>query len=139
MRFATILALGAALCASPALAAPAPKAAPKPAAAAAKGTQPPAEVQDAMLYLKVMISALQSDTLEQPIKGAIVGCLYGESLGDITSNMSKLIAQNPGKVNRDNPSQVLSALLAVCGYRAEDAPAAGAAGAPASKPAPTGR
>jgi hypothetical protein len=139
MRFPTILALGAALVASPVLAAPAPKAAPKASAATGNGTQAPPQVQDAMLYLKVLISALQSDTIEQPIKGALVGCLYNDSLGAITENMGKLIAQNPGKVSRDNPSQVLSAMLAVCGYRPEDAPAKPGAAAPAPKAAPAGR
>jgi len=140
MRFATILALGVALVSTPALAAKAPKAAAAKPAAAAAGTQAPPEVQDAMLYLKVLISALQSETIEQPIKGALVGCLYNESLGAITENMGKLIAQNPGKVSKDNPTQVLSAMLAVCGYRSEDAPAQpGAATKPAPKAAPAGR
>lgn len=140
MRFPTMLALGAVLIASPVLAAPAPKAATKPATAAAAGPQPAPQVQDAMLYLKVLISALQSETIEQPIKGALVGCLYNDSLGAITENMGKLIAQNPGKVSRDNPTQVLSAMLAVCGYQPEDTPTqSGAAAKPAPKAAPTGR
>ena len=140
MRFPTILALGAMLLAGPALAAPAPKAARKPATSAAASTQASSQVQDAMLYLKVLISALQSETIEQPIKGVLVGCLYNASLGTITENMGKLIAQNPGKVSRDNPTQVLSALLAVCGYNAADATAKPGAAAPAAKPtAPAGR
>lgn len=140
MRYLTILALGAMLTATPALAASAPKKAPKPATSAAADAKPPQQVQDAMLYLKVMISALQSETLEQPIKGAIVGCLYNATLGTITENMTKLMAQNPGKVSRDNPTQVLSALLAVCGYNASEAAAQPGGTAPAAKPtAPAGR
>jgi hypothetical protein len=141
MRILPIIVLGAALASTPALAAPAPKAAPKPAAAAAPA--PPAQVQDAMLYLKVLISALQSDKVEQPVKGALVGCLYNNSLGKITDAMDKLIAENPGKVSRDNPNQVLSAMVAVCGYRAEGAaPAAGPTATPTPAPkttAPQGR
>lgn len=131
MRYPMILALGAMMVSGPAFAAP--KAAPKPKTSAAASAQAPQEVQDAMLYLKVLISALQSETIEQPIKGALVGCLYNASLGTITENMGKLIAQNPGKVSRDNPTQVLSALLAVCGYDS-------AAAKPGAKPAaPAGR
>jgi hypothetical protein len=135
MRILSIIALGAALAATPALAAPASKAAgkaPSKAATAAPTTESPAEVKDAMLNLKVLISALQSDKIEQPVKGALVGCMYNNSLGKITDSMEKLIADNPGKVSRDNPNQVLSALLAVCGYRAEST----AAGAPTAGPAP---
>jgi hypothetical protein len=142
MRILPIIALGAALASSPALAATKAAAKPtaKPATTAASG-QPPAEVQDAMLYLKVLISALQSDKVEQPVKGALVGCLYNNSLGKITDSMDKLIAENPGKVSREDPNQVLSALAAVCGYHPAGA-AAGAPGAPAPAPtkaAPTGR
>jgi hypothetical protein len=141
MRILSIIALGAALAATPALAATksAAKPAAKPAMAAA-AAQPPAQVQDAMLYLKVLISALQSDKIEQPVKGALVGCLYNNSLGKITDSMEKLIADNPGKVSRDNPNQVLSALVAVCGYRAEGAAAApSATPTPAPKATPAGR
>jgi hypothetical protein len=135
MRVLPIFAAGAALLAVPALAAqPASKAPAKPAAAAG---QAPAEVQHAMLYLKVMISGLQSDKVEQPVKGALVGCLYGASLGKITESVDKLIADNPGKVSRDNPSQVLSAILAVCGYKPEGA--AAAKPNPQPTPKPTGR
>ena len=133
MRILPMMAMGAALVATPTLAATkAAKPAAKPATAAA-ATQPPAQVQDAMLYLKVLISALQSDKIEQPVKGALVGCLYNNSLGKITESMEKLIAENPGKVSRDNPNQVLSALVAVCGYQPESAAGTGAAPTPAPK------
>jgi hypothetical protein len=135
-----MIAVVAALATSPVLAATAPKASGKGTAkptASAAANQPPAEVRDAMLYLKVLISALQSDKVEQPVKGALVGCLYNNSLGKITDSMDKLIAENPGKVSRDDPNQVLSALAAVCGYRPEGA-AAGAPGASVTPaPAPT--
>jgi hypothetical protein len=135
MRILSILAMGAALATTPVLAAPATKSASKAAAKPAAATEAPAEVKDAMLYLKVLISALQSDKIEQPVKGALVGCVYNNSLGKITDSMEKLIAENPGKVSRDNPNQVLSALLAVCGYGAGTA-TAGPAGATPT-PAPT--
>ena len=123
MRLLSIITLGAALVASPALAAneaPAKSAAP----VAAASEKAPADVQDAMLYLKVMISALQSDDIQQPVKGGLVGCLYNNSLGAITTSTNKLIVENPGKVGRDNPNQVLGALVAVCGINPDEAAAA---------------
>ncbi|VWX51677.1 hypothetical protein [Novosphingobium sp. 9U] len=142
MRIVSLIAAGAALAATPALAAKPVKTAAKPAVAAPAGAaKAPAEVQDAMLYLKVLISALQSDKVEQPVKGALVGCLYNNSLGKITESMDKLIAENPGKVSREEPNQVLSALAAVCGYRPAGAPGATAPAGPAATPskAPAGR
>ena len=119
--------LAAALTGTGALAA-APAKAPAQAAPASK-----AEVQDAMLYLKVLISGLQSDKIEQPVKGALVGCLYNNSLGKITDSMEKVIAENPGKIHRDNPSELLGVMVRICGYHPE------AAAKPASNNAATGR
>ncbi len=91
------------------------------AAAPAKGTQSQAEVNDAMLYLKVLISGLQSDKVEQPMKGALVGCLYNNSLGKITESMDKVIAENPGKIHKDNPTELLSVMVRICGYNPQAA------------------
>ncbi|MFD2136414.1 inositol monophosphatase family protein [Novosphingobium resinovorum] len=79
-----------------------------------------------MLYLKVLISGLQSDKIEEPVKGALVGCIYDNSLGKITESMDKVIAENSGKISRDNPSELLSVMAQICGYK-PTAPAAGAA------------
>lgn len=123
--------------------APAKAAAAKPAAAApaAGGHAPSPEVESAMLYLKVLISGLQSEKVEAPAKGALVGCIYNNSLQKISESMDKVIAENPGKISRDNPTELLSAMVAICGYK-PTAPAAGApAPAPATpqQPAPQGR
>lgn len=91
------------------------------AAAPAKGPQSEAEVNDAMLYLKVLISGLQSDKVEQPMKGALVGCLYNNSLGKITESMDKVIAENPGKIHKDNPTELLSVMVRICGYNPQAA------------------
>lgn len=120
---------------SPAFAAA--KAAAKPAAKAAAPAAPAAAAspqQDAMLYLKVLISGLQSEQVPEPVKGALVGCIYGNSLGKITESMDKVIAENPGKISRDNPSQLLSLMAQICGYKPD-----AAAGAAPTKPAPQGR
>ncbi|GGN60566.1 hypothetical protein GCM10011349_42260 [Novosphingobium indicum] len=91
------------------------------AAAPAKGTQSQAEVNDAMLYLKVLISGLQSEKVEQPVKGALVGCLYNNSLGKITESMDKVIAENPGKIHKDNPAELLGVMVRICGYNPQAA------------------
>lgn len=109
------------------------KSAAKPAAAAPAGGD--SQAQHAMLYLKVLISGLQSDKIEEPVKGALVGCIYDNSLGKITESMDKVIAENAGKISRDNPSELLSVMARICGYQ----PTAPAAGAAPAKPAPQGR
>ncbi|MEW9855460.1 hypothetical protein [Novosphingobium sp. M1R2S20] len=116
MRILPILCAGASLLAVPAFAA-APKAGTAaPAEVQKAGSE---EVQNAMLYLKVLISALQAEELNQGVKGALVGCLYNNTLGTITQSMDKLIAENPDKISRDNPNQLLQGLAAVCGYQPE--------------------
>lgn len=105
-----IFGAGSALAATPAKA---PAKAPAPAA----GSK--AEVENAMLYLKVLISGLQSDKVEEPVKGALVGCLYNNSLGKITDSMDKVIAENPGKIHRDNPNELLGVMVRICGYNPE--------------------
>lgn len=100
-----------------------------PAKAPATAPVSKTQVQDAMLYLKVLIGGLESDKVEQPVKGALVGCLYNNSLGKITESMDKVIAENPGKIHKDNPSELLGVMVRICGYRPQSAaannPAAG--------------
>jgi hypothetical protein len=143
MKLPLLIAGSLAFAATPALAA-APKKAPAKAAPAAAAAKPAAsgdpQAQNAMLYLKVLISALQSDKVEEPIKGALVGCLYDNSLGKITESMDKVIAENPGKIHRDNPNELLVVMAQICGYQPAPAGAAGAAGAaPAAPKQPQGR
>ncbi|WP_159976124.1 MULTISPECIES: hypothetical protein [unclassified Novosphingobium] len=105
----------------PALAAPAKKAAPANKAAAmapAAGAQA-TQSEHAVLYLKVLISALQSDQVKEEAKSALVGCLYENSLGKISEGMDKVIAENADKVQRDKPAEVFAVLAAVCGYKGD--------------------
>lgn len=91
-----------------------------------------------MLYLKVLISGLQSDKVDPPAKGALVGCIYNNSLEKISESMDKVIAENPGKIHRENPSEMLSAMVAICGYK-PTAAAPTSTGAATQQPAPQGR
>lgn len=117
MRTIATLLAGALLVATPGAHAATPAAKPgKPAGAASK-----AQVQDAMLYLNVLISGLQSDKIEQPIKGVLVGCLYNNSLGTISESMDKVIAENPGKIHKDKPSELLGVMVRICGYNPQAA------------------
>lgn len=105
-----------------------------PAQAAAPASK--AEAENAMLYLKVLISGLQSDKVEEPVKSSLVGCLYNNSLGKITDSMDKVIAENPGKIHRDNPNELLGVMARICGYRPE--PGAGPAQGATPKPSASG-
>jgi len=120
------------------LIAAAPAAKPSAGVPERPGTTPPGDktqVEHAMLYLNVLVSGLQSDKVDQPIKGTLVGCLYDNSLGTITTSMDKVIEENPGKISRENPSQLLGVMARICGYTP---PAGAVAPAPAGK-APKGR
>jgi hypothetical protein len=108
----------------------------KPAPASPAATAPTKQdMENAVKYLQVMIAGLQSDKVEQPIKSALIGCIYGNSLRSISTSMDKVIADNADKISRDNADQVLSAMAAVCGYR----PAQSAAPAPSTSKQPQGR
>jgi hypothetical protein len=110
----------------------------KPAAPAAPGAQPTKEqVEDAAFEMRVLIGAMSSDKVEAPIKDALFECLYQNNFAKISDAISKVIAQNPDKVGKRNPDQILGVMAGVCGYRPKT-PAAGATPAPATpaKPAP---
>lgn len=110
----------------------------KPATPAAPAAQPTKEqLEDAAYEMRVLISAMNSDKVEAPIKDALFECLYQNNFAKISDAISKVIAQNPDKVAKRNPDQILGVMAGVCGYRPK-APAAGATPAPAvpAKPAP---
>ncbi|MCT2400042.1 hypothetical protein [Novosphingobium mangrovi (ex Huang et al. 2023)] len=92
-----------------------------PAKAQPRAATGQSQVKNAELYLKVLISGLQSKNVEGPVKGALVGCLYNNSLGRITESMDKVIAENPGKIHRDNPGELLSVMVRICGYKPDAA------------------
>jgi hypothetical protein len=118
----TFAAAGLALGAVPALAAPAKKAAAAKAPAASPAAAPAAaqaRSEHAVLYLKVLISALQSDQVKEEAKSALVGCLYEAPLGKISEEMDKVFTTNADKVHRDKPAEVFAVLTAVCGYKGD--------------------
>ena len=121
------------------------KAAAKPTAAAAapaaNAENLTADQRDhAIQDFGVMSSAMRSDKVPDDVKSALMGCIYSNPLGKISTAIDKVSLDNPGKVDRKNADSVLGAMAAVCGY--QPATTAAAPSAPAPKPqqgAPAGR
>ena len=96
--------------------------------------------EHAVQNFAVLASAMQSDKVPEDVKAALMGCIYSNKLETISTAIDKLIEANPGKVDRAKPDDLLSAMVAVCGYKPSATPPA--AKPPAAKPpagAPTGR
>ena len=115
--------------AAPAARAPAPSASVSP-------TQPTKEqIEDAAYQMRVLVAGMNSDKVDAPIKDALFECLYQNSFSKISDGIAKVIAGNPGKINKRDPEQVLGVMAGICGYRPK--PEAAAAPAPATpSPAP---
>jgi len=139
----SILIAAALLVAGPALA----QTAAKPAAKPAPATTPPAasapagqpskdQLEDAAFDMRVFVSAMASDKVEGPIKDALFECIYNNNFGKISDGIGKVAAQNPDKVAKRNPEQILGVMASLCGYRPKPAEAGAAPAAPApAKPA----
>ncbi|MFZ2998472.1 hypothetical protein [Sphingobium sp.] len=93
---------------------------------AAKAAPSKAQIADAAGVLRVITSALQSDSVEQPVKNALFECMYANPVSKISEATDKVIAANPGKIDRKDASQMLVVIAGVCGFR----PAAPTAPAP---------
>jgi hypothetical protein len=106
-----------------------------PAFAQAKAPVKPAATEEqqthAVQAFAVMSSAMRSDKIGNDVKSALMGCIYSNKLETISDAIDKLILANPGKVDRNNADQLLSAMVAVCGYKPTSAPTAAP---PAPKP-----
>jgi len=76
-----------------------------------------AQQQHAVQNFAVLASAMQSDKVPEDVKAALMGCIYSNKLETISEAIDKLIAANPGKVDRAKPDDLLSAMVAVCGYK----------------------
>lgn len=107
-----------------------------PALAQAKATAaaPTKEQQDhAIQDFAIMASAMRSDKVGDDVKSALMGCLYTNTLEKISTAVDKVIADNPGKIDRTKPDSLLSVMAAVCGYRPQKPAAAPAAPSAGSK------
>jgi len=97
-------------------------AAPAPLLAQAKAPPPKAapskaKVEAAVFRLRVIVSAFQSDKVAAPIKDALFGCMYENSMQKISDAVDKVIAANPGKIKPNDPTQMLGVIAGTCGYK----------------------
>ena len=88
-----------------------------PLLAQAKPAPSQAQLQRAAENFRIMVGALQSDKVPQAVKSILFTCSYGNPFSKISEGTDKLIADK--KLDRKNPTQVLSAMAAVCGFRPE--------------------
>ena len=96
--------IGAAVAlASPALAADTP---PKP-------TQE--QLRSAEATLSYMVSAINSKDVPTEMKNGLFGCLYENSLRQISTARDEVLAKNKGKVDTANPTQQLVIIAQICG------------------------
>jgi hypothetical protein len=79
-----------------------------------------AQMQRAANKFRVVMSALQSDKVPQPVKNVLFVCLYSNPFSKITEGTDKAIAAR--KLDKNKPDVVLGAMAAVCGFRAEMMP-----------------
>jgi hypothetical protein len=83
----------------------------------------------------IMSSAMRSEQVPDDVKAALMGCIYSNPLGKISSAIDQISAANPGKVDRTKPDSVLGAMAAVCGYK----PSQATATPPTGQKPPAGR
>jgi hypothetical protein len=84
----------------------------------------------------ILSSAMRSDQVPDDVKAALMGCIYSNSLGKISTAIDEVIAKNPGKVDRAKPDSILGAMAAICGYKPSEA---AATPPPSGQKAPVGR
>ncbi|WP_088184014.1 hypothetical protein [Sphingobium sp. Z007] len=100
-----------------------------PTQAVAQAAPTKAQLDSAAYTLRIVMTALQSSEVEQPVKNALFDCLYSNSIGEISAEADKVIAANAGKVDRKDASQMLAVVAGTCGYRPT-------VGKPVANPAP---
>ncbi len=90
---------------------------PAPVLAQARPATAPSQAQltRAAENFRIMMSALHSDKIPQAVKSILFTCTYGNPFSKISEGTDKVVAEK--KLDRKNPTQVLSAMAAVCGYR----------------------
>ena len=66
---------------------------------------------------RILMSALQSDKVPPPVKSILFTCVYGNPFGKISEGTDKVMTEK--KLDKKHPTQVLTAMAAICGYRPE--------------------
>ncbi len=73
---------------------------------------------------KLLASAMQSDKVPESVKSVLMACMYENSVGKISETVDKVIAANPGKIDRAKPEQMVGVIAQVCGYKPDQSKAA---------------
>lgn len=100
------------------------------AGAATPAAPAKAQVDTAAFHLKVLMSALQSKEVDEPVKNVLFVCLYENPFGKVSDATTKVLSGN--KLDPKDPNKVLTVMAGVCGLR----PGGSAAPPPASAPKP---
>mgnify|MGYP003583658867 CR=1 FL=1 len=76
-----------------------------------------AQMQAAANNFRVMMGALQSDKVPQPVKNVLFVCIYANPFAKISEGTDKALAAR--KADKSNPTIVLGAMAGVCGLKPE--------------------
>jgi hypothetical protein len=91
---------------------------------------------------RVLASAMQSTNVPDDVKSVLMACMYENSVGKISEAVDGVIKDNPGKVDRTKPEQIVGVIARICGYEPKAATSATPGAKPATpttpKPAPSG-
>ena len=85
---------------------------------------------------RVLASAMQSPNVPEKVKSVLMGCMYENSVGKISEAVDGVIKDNPGKIDRTKPEQVVGVIARICGYEPDPAAATAPAAPGAKTPAP---
>lgn len=86
-----------------------------------------ADVRRAAQIQRAFSEALRSDQVSQPVKGALLLCLYNNSLSTIGEATEQFLTSNP-ELKATDPTTVYRAAAGVCGVTFRPVNGAGAAG-----------
>lgn len=110
----------------------------KPAAAGQPDAKQLAAYRNAAMIIRSFTIALNSENVQQNVKGQLIMCLYENKLADIAAATDQVFKNNPS-LKRDNLSDIYRASAAVCGVRFKKAEPAEGAPAPAKPNSDEGR
>ena len=75
--------------------------------------------QHAVENIRLLFAALNSEQVDGEIKNVLVGCIYQNSMQEITVAMDKAIAANPEELDRTDTGAMLGLMAGICGFQPE--------------------
>jgi hypothetical protein len=85
---------------------------------------------------QLLASAMQSPNVPEKIKSVLMGCMYENSVGQISEAVDGVIKDNPGKIDRTKPEQVVGVIARICGYTPDETAPSAAPGKKTGTPPP---